>query len=73
MSQPTHILIDRFHKLAEWKFRGAFYNFADVCLTADRLAHITDGTPVEYQVLRWRDWTIAAEGMSQSRRTDRAA
>jgi hypothetical protein len=73
MSKPTHILIDRTNALSGWNFRGAFYNFADVCLTASRLAHITDGAPVEYQILRWRDWSIAAKGMSQSSRTARGA
>jgi len=73
MPQPTHILIDRISNLSDWSFRGAFWNFADVCLTASKLARNYDGAPVEYQILRWRDWTIAAEGMSQSRRTDRAA
>ena len=68
---PTHIVIDRTHARRPWHFRGAFYNFADACLTAERLGDITDGSPVEYQILRWRDWSVATEGMSQSRRTSR--
>ena len=73
MSKPTHILIDRTHARRAWHFRGAFYNFADACLTAARLGDISYGAPVEYQVLRWRDWSVATEGMSQSSRTARGA
>lgn len=71
MSKPTHILIDRSSARSPWDFRGAFYNYADALLTAARLGDISYGEPVEYQILRWRDWTIAREGMSQSIRTAR--
>jgi len=71
MSKPTHILVDRSSVRRAWDFRGAFYNIADALLTAARLGDISYGDPVEYQILRWKDWTIAAEGMSQSIRTAR--
>ena len=72
MTQPTHIVIDRTNARRAWEFRGAFYNFADACLTAARLGDISHGAPVEYQILRWRAWSVATEGLSQSRRTSRS-
>ncbi len=71
MPKPTHIVIDRSSARRAWDFRGAFYNIADALLTAERLSDISYGAPVEYQILRWKDWTIAVEGMSQSIRTAR--
>lgn len=67
MPEPTYILVDRINDIAEWHFRGAFYTFPDACLTAARLHRLFDGAPVEYQVLRWEDWTVADYGMTRPR------